>query len=47
MTSAKEYSKGNAASLPVLSKKSYCISSGSKIIRNVKETKDKLWSYRL
>ena len=47
MTSAKEYSKGNAASLPVLSKKSYCISSGSKIIINVKETKDKLWSYRL
>lgn len=30
-----------------LSKKSYCISIGSKIIINVKETKDKLWSYRL
>jgi len=34
-------------SLSDLSKKSYCISSGSKIIINVKETKDKLWSYRL
>lgn len=34
-------------SLPVLSKKSYCISIGSKIIIDVKETKDKLWSYRL
>ena len=34
-------------SLSDLSKKSYCISSGSKIIINVKGTKDKLWSYRL
>ena len=34
-------------SLLALSKKYYCISIGSKIIINVKETKDKLWSYRL
>ena len=33
--------------LLALSKKSYCISSDRKIIINVKETKDKLWSYRL
>ena len=33
-------------SLLALSKKSYCISSGSKIIINVKGIKDKLWSYR-
>ena len=32
-------------SLLALSKKSYCISSDSKIIINVKGTKDKLWSY--
>lgn len=34
-------------SLLALSKKSYCISSGSKITINVKETKDKLWGDRL
>ena len=33
-------------SLLALSKKSYCISSDSKIIINVKGTKDKLWSDR-
>ena len=33
--------------LLALSKKSYCISSDRKIIINIKETKDKLWSYRL
>lgn len=34
-------------SLLALSKKYYCISISSKIIINVKEMKDKLWSYRL
>ena len=33
--------------LLALSKKSYCISIGGKIIIDVKETRDKLWGYRL